>query len=110
MHKVFAKIRSESIVAAAHPTNQILYIFWYGGHGEIYGNSVTTQVVTNDSDAKKRHFYFEQELAIIACNKNIFIIAFLDCCRKQVDSDCDDKLMILELYKKGLQKSFEASY
>ena len=48
--------------------------------------SLTTQVVTNDHDAKKRRFSFEQSLANIAVFENTFIIAYLDCGRTRVNS------------------------
>ncbi len=62
----------------------MLFVVWYGGHGEIFDGSAATQVLTNDSDETKRRFPFEIELAKIASKDNTYVIAFMDCCRNQV--------------------------
>ena len=63
------------------PTKEVLFVVWYGGHGDIFDGSATTQVLTNDADATKRRYPFEQKLAEIASFKNTYIIAFMDNCR-----------------------------
>ena len=84
-------ISNKSLKAACHQTEKILFIVWYGGHGEMYDGSVTTQVVTNDPDVQKRRFDFEQVIANISRNKNTYIIAVMDCCRVKVENDSHEK-------------------
>jgi len=74
-----------------------LFVVWYGGHGEIFDGSATTQVVTNDPDATKRRYLFEKKLAEIASFNNTYIIAFVDNCRNEVKNYYNERILILEL-------------
>jgi hypothetical protein len=47
----------------------------------MFDSSTTTQVLTNDPDATKRRYPFEQKLAKIAFFNNTYVISFMDNCR-----------------------------
>ena len=63
MNQTFEMIKIKAILAKHHPTQRVLFVVWYGGHGEIFEGSATTQVLTNDPDATKRRYPFEQKLS-----------------------------------------------
>ena len=84
INKAFNKIEGIARVASTHPTQKVLFVVWYGGHGEMFDGSATTQVLTNDSEETKKRFPFEQKLADISFLNNTYFIAFMDCCRNQV--------------------------
>ena len=97
MEKAFTKIEEKAIVASNSKTEKVLFVIWYGGHGEIVEGSATTQVVTNDTDVTKRRFPLEQKLSEIAFLNNTYILAFLDCCRVQIKNYCLERTILLEL-------------
>ncbi len=67
INKAFNMIKGIATLAKTKtPTQNVLFVVWYSGHGEIFDGSATTQVLTNDSDATKRRYPFEQKLAEIA--------------------------------------------
>ena len=64
----------------------ILFIPWYGGHGEMYDGSTSTQILINDPDPTKRRYPWEKNLAIISRFSHTYTLAYFDCCRVQVKS------------------------
>ncbi len=56
-------IKNRFTKANTHPSRKILVFVWFGGHGEMYDGSPTTQVVLNDKDPSKRRFPLEKLLA-----------------------------------------------
>ena len=96
--KAFIKIEKIATLAKTKtPAQKVLFVVWYGGHGEMFDGSATTQVLTNDLDETKKRFPFEQKLADISFLNNTYFIAFMDCCRKQVKNYCLERILILEL-------------
>jgi len=51
------------VARAKTPTQNVLFVVWYGGHGEMFDGSTTAQVIIDDPDATKRRYPFEQKLA-----------------------------------------------
>ena len=83
--KAFKEMQEIAIISKTKtPTQKVLFVVWYGGHGEIFDGSATTQVLTNDLDETKKRFPFEQKLADISFLSNTYVVAFIDCCRNQV--------------------------
>ncbi len=81
MHRAFNMIRGIVTLAKTKTLNQnVLFVVWYGGHGEIFEGSASTHVFTSDPDEIKRPFDFEQKLADLSF-ENTYIIAFMDCSR-----------------------------
>ena len=76
---------------------KVLFVVWYGGHGEIFDGSATTKVLTNDPDVTKRRFPFEQNLGNIAFLDNTYIIAFMDNCRNEVKNYYNEQILALQL-------------
>ena len=56
-----------------------MFYFYYAGHGEIYGESTSTQIVCRDG----RRFSWEAELVKLSNYIHTYILAFFDCCRKR---------------------------
>ncbi len=79
------------------PSQNVLFVFWYGGHGEIFDGSAATQVLTNDADETKRRYPFEQKLADLSFLNNTYVIAFMDCCRNGVKNYYFERILILQL-------------
>ena len=97
MNKAFNIIKDKAIEAKTNPTQRVLFVVWYGGHGEIFDGSATTQVVTNDPDATKRRYPFEKKLAEIASFNNTYMIAFMDNCRNGVKNYYFERILVLQV-------------
>jgi hypothetical protein len=101
MNKAFNMIQDIAKVSSTNPTQKVLLVVWYWGHGELFDGSAataTTQVLTNDSDATKRRYPFEQKLGKIASLDNTYIITFMDNCRNWVQNYYVERSIILQLH------------
>jgi hypothetical protein len=60
MNDFLEEISKIYLQASNHPSKKILCFVWYGGHGEMFDGSASTQVVLNGSDQEKRRFELEK--------------------------------------------------
>ena len=67
---------------AQETKTNVMFYFYYAGHGEIYGKSTSTQIVCNDGS----RFSWEAELATLSKYTHTYILAFFDCCRVRINS------------------------
>jgi len=74
------KCKMKGIFEEAQETKKnVLFYFYYAGHGEINGNSTSTQIVCSDG----KLFSWEKELAALSNYTYTYILAFFYCCRKR---------------------------
>ena len=69
--------------AAEKNKTNTLFLFWYGGHGEM-GGSAFTQISLNvgpDVKPNKRCYPWESSLMTLTGRENTCTLAFFDCCR-----------------------------
>ena len=62
---------------AQETKTNVLFYFYYAGHGVMYGTSTSTQIVCSDGS----RFSWEEELAALSNYIQTYILAFFDCCR-----------------------------
>ena len=80
----FHKIKGRLLQADMSTNTRLFLYVYYAGHGVMFDNSPTTQVVLNEADESKRYARLEFNLYNMAsCLKNIFIIVVFDCCRER---------------------------
>ena len=65
---------------AGRTGTKTLFIFWYGGHGEMAG-SEATQIRFNTEDPKVKCYPWEKQITMCAATESTYTIAFFDCCR-----------------------------
>jgi hypothetical protein len=70
---------------AQQTKTNVLFITWYGGHGEIYGKSTSTQMSLNSPKENERRFSWERELATLSSYTHTYTLAYFDCCRVRVE-------------------------
>ena len=59
MKALMADIKSKYMLAHTQSVYRILCFIWYGGHGEMFDGSVSTQVVLNGANQEERRFDLE---------------------------------------------------
>ena len=77
--------------AQKNKTN-IFFISWYGGHGEMYDGSTSTQIYLNDPDPKRRRYSWEKELTVLSRFSYTYTLAYFDCCRVGVRYRCKSEI------------------
>ena len=69
--------------AAEKNKTKTLFIFWYGGHGEMGGSAYTQISLNVGPDVKpiSRCYPWEKQLMALTGKENTCTLAFFDCCR-----------------------------